>query len=228
MVNVLAVIPVRSGSKRLKNKNMRLINGRPMFMYTVDAVRKSKTITDWVVSTNSMKAINYLKKNNLNNFIKRPESLSGDKVRNGHVLCHSLMLMEKYNSVKYDYIVLLQPTSPIRKSSDIDQSVKKILRSKTNTLASVKGPLNKLHPVVKTIKNNKLINIISKSRLNDKIFMYNASIYCVKRDYLIKNKSFTSNNETFFRMDKIHSIDVDDYEDFKLAKKILESEYEKK
>ena len=58
--------------------------------------------------------------------------------------------------------------------------------------------------------------------------MYNASIYCVKRDYLIKNKSFTSNNETYFIMDKIHSIDVDDYEDFTLAKKILESEHEKK
>jgi len=220
MVNSLAIIPARAGSKRLKLKNIKLLNGKPMVYYTISAAKKSKLLTDWLVSSEDETIIEIVKKLGANVYFKRPKKLSGDKIRNIQVIEHALEYMEKNFKKKYDIILLLQPTSPIRKSSHIDEAISLLSSSKYSSLASVKGPFIKRDKILKKIDKEKLVDLFY-SKINHEFYIYNASIYAVKRDYFVKKKKIISSSQVPLIMDKIHSVDVDDQNDFKIAELFL-------
>lgn len=220
MVNSLAIIPARAGSKRLRLKNIKLLNGKPMVYYTISAAKKSKLLTDWLVSSEDKRIIEIVKKLGANVYFKRPKKLSGDKIRNIQVIDHALKYMEKKFKKKYDIILLLQPTSPIRKPSHIDEAISLLSRSKCSSLASVKGPFIKRDKILKKIDKEKLVDLFY-SKINHEFYIYNASIYAVKRDYFVKKKKIISSSQVPLIMDKIYSVDVDDQNDFKIAELFL-------
>ena len=122
---LLAIIPARGGSKGIKLKNLKKINKISLIGHVSKIVKKIKFIDLSLVSTDHPKIIKEAKKYNLKILFKRPKKISGDKIGDLSVIKHSLLNAEKKTNLKYDIILFLQPTSPLRKVKDI----KKVLIS---------------------------------------------------------------------------------------------------
>jgi len=224
----LAVIPARSGSKSIKNKNIVKINGNPLINYTIKAALKSKYLTDVVVSTDSLKIAKIALKAGAKVPFIRPKNISGDKALSIHVVLHALKQMEKITKEKYDYVVLLQPTSPLRSINDINLSLKKLIKSKANSLISVTN-VGGNHPNrMKKIVKNKLINYANlnfedmRPRQNlPKVYIRNGSIYASKRNLILKDKVFAKTKSLAYVMPNERSINIDNKIDLYLAKLFL-------
>lgn len=211
---VLAVIPARGGSKRLPRKNIKRILGRPLIDYTIKAAAQAKTLTDVVFSTDDEEIRGIALQNGAYAPFLRPAEISGDSVRNSDTMIHALKYMENLKGEKYDCVVLLQPTSPLRDHKHIDEAVSKYLKSGSVSLAAVKGPYQKRDINLKRINGSKLENLINQ---NEEYYIYNASIYIVSRNWLLEKNRFTSEDEVPYVMDDLSSIDVDEEFDFIMA-----------
>src|ERR1043166_8872100 len=132
---VLAVIPARGGSKRLPRKNIMLLQGHPVIAYTIKAAQDAARLTDWLVSTDDDENSGIARRYGAPVPFMRPADIAGDRDRNNAVLRHAIDWMEKARGVRYDIIILLQPTCPIRKSEHIDQAVELLWASPLETLA---------------------------------------------------------------------------------------------
>jgi CMP-N,N'-diacetyllegionaminic acid synthase len=221
---VLAVIPARGGSKRLPRKNITNVAGHPMVAYTIMAARCASKITDWLVSTEDEEILTIAEEYGAPIPFKRPKELATDEVRNIEVTLHALEWMEAKQKCKYDIIVLLQPTSPIRSSDHIDQAIQKLWESDLASLAAVKGPFQKRDPVLKRInQKGEMVAYCSDPDLDPKepFYIYNAALYAVKRDYFVREKRFTADKQVPFIMDKFHSTDVDELVDLIMAEEYL-------
>jgi CMP-N-acetylneuraminic acid synthetase len=203
-----------------------------MIGYTIDACQQSQLLTDWIVSTDDLEIAEISKKLGANLPFIRPQSISDDNIRNIDVLIHALQFMEELKQLRYDIIVLLQPTSPIRNPVHIDDAIKILSQSSLMTLASVKGPFFKRDPNLKKINTEgHLIDYcdsVSKIPFERAFYVYNASIYAMKRDHLLNKRSFISNPQEYLIMDSLHSIDVDEPLDFALASAGLKFKQESK
>ncbi len=120
---ILAIIPARGGSKGVPKKNIRKINNIPLIGYTINAALKSKQITDIVVSTDSTEIAEISKDFGAHVPFIRPKELALDETESIMVVKHALDFMEKENKIKYDSVLMLQPTSPLRTSMHIDESI---------------------------------------------------------------------------------------------------------
>ncbi|MEC8011014.1 MAG: acylneuraminate cytidylyltransferase family protein [Pseudomonadota bacterium] len=218
-MKILGVIPARIGSKRLKEKNIKLLNGEPLISYTINSAKKSKKMNKLIVSTDSEKIANIAKKYEVDVPFIRPEQLAGDDVRNSDTLLHSLDYFESIGEY-FDAVILLQPTSPFRSSTDIDNAIDIFLENECDTLASVKGPYKKRDINIKKIIDNKLVNY-SDNNINEEYYIYNAAIYIVKVSYLKKYKKFVSTNEVAYVMNDISSVDIDTNLDFIVAQAFI-------
>ena len=121
----LAIIPARKGSRGLVNKNFKSLCKKPLIDYTIKAAQKSLFIDRLIISTNDKKIINYSKKNNIE-FVKRPEKLSRSTSKVIDAVQHVLKHLKKKNYIP-DFIVTLQPTSPLRKAIHIDEAIQLFL-----------------------------------------------------------------------------------------------------
>ena len=165
--SILAIIPARLGSKRLKYKNIKLFKGKPLFLWSFITAKKSKYIDKIIISTESRRILNYAKKYGYSSNMLRNKKLSKDKTPSEDVILDIL------KNKKYDYFILLQPTSPLRTHFDIDRSINLIIRKKKFFLVSI-------------------------NRENKK---YNGAIYINKIDKFLKEKNFQMKKK-FFKMTK--------------------------
>lgn len=220
---VLAVIPARGGSKRLPRKNIRMLAGKPLLAYTIEAAQKTSTITDYLVSSEDREILDVAKAFGAPIPFVRPMELAGDNVRNIDTMRHALEFMEKKTGQPYDILVLLQPTSPIRDPNHIDQAVGRLWASDLDSAAGVKGPFKKRDPILKTIRDGILedyVPIVSGAEV-EPFYLYNASLYAVKRDYFMSNNSLISPRQIPIPMDAFHSVDVDTEADFLVAESYI-------
>lgn len=218
---VLAFIPARKGSKRLKNKNMLKINNIPLFQYSVEVAKKSKYIDDILVSTDSEEILSLAHslgciKNEL-----RPDELSQDTSR---IIDAIIYEIEKNNLKDYSAVVLLQPTSPYRKETILDSAIRKYFETETSLITVVES---KEQPIfLRTIKNEKLEKIVNdtsdiRSQEFKKIYRIVGSIY-INNINKINPKTVLNENEVPFIIDEEYFVDIDTYEDFKNIKEKLE------
>lgn len=222
---VLAVIPARGGSKRLPRKNILNIDGHPMIAYSIIAAREASLVTDWIVSSEDEEILEVARQYGAPAPFRRPASLATDEVRNIEVVLHALEHMENERALKYDVIVLLQPTAPIRKASHIDEAILRLWESDLPSLAAVKGPFQKRDPILKRIdEEGNLVPYRADSVLDpqEPFYIYNAALYAVKRDYFVREKRFISEKQVPYVMDKYHSTDVDELADLIVAGTYLE------
>lgn len=220
--NILAIIPARKGSKSIKNKNLVEINGKKIIEIAIESAKKSKLISEIVVTTDDKKIINIAKDKKIK-FIKRKKNLSGD---------NSLMFNVINDVLKYyknfEYILILQVTNPFRSSKMIDDAIRKIINSKADTLISV-TKVDDNHPSRMYYKKNKFLKPIDKknqayNRQNlKKIFHRNGMIYLFKRENLKKFKSFYGVKIFPFIQEKKFSLNIDSYFDYQIAKLYYEN-----
>ena len=222
---ILALVPARSGSKGIKNKNIRKINGKPLIKYTLDFINNLKFIDLKIVSSDSVKILNLAKKNNFIG-IKRSKILSGDNVSDIKVI-KSIINDKNVIDGKFDYIIYLQPTSPIRRKKELIFALNTIINKKFYSAWSVTKIDKKNHPLkVLSIKKNQLTlfdergkKIVARQQLND-IFIRNGVFYIfsIKK---IKKYNTIYLNKTFPVEINHKLVDIDNFSDLKIAKKIL-------
>jgi CMP-N,N'-diacetyllegionaminic acid synthase len=221
--NVLAVIPARGGSKRLPRKNILPLAGHPVIAYTIKAAQSARRLTHWLVSTDDEEIAAVARDYGAPVPFLRPAALAGDTDRNSAVMRHALEWMEEKHGFRYDMVMLLQPTSPIRKSAHIDEAVELLWASHLDTLASVKGPIYKRDPYIKALRNGMLepYNPAENETLWEPCYTYNASIYAMKRDFFVREQRFVSQRSVPLLMDGYHSADIDEEIDLVIAETYL-------
>ncbi len=223
----LAVIPARGGSKRLPNKNILLLGGKPLIAWTIEAARKSKYIDEVFVSTDSSEIKSTAEQYGVKVPFLRPEELAQDDTPTIDVIKHIIDYYKK-NQRKFDYIVLLQPTSPLRTFLDIDNAIELLEKKKADGIISVTeaphSPLwmNTLPDDLSMVKflNPALIN--KRSQDLPKYYMLNGAIYIGKVQKVLKeNTFFLSRNIYAYLMPRERSVDIDNKIDFKLAEILI-------
>ena len=223
---------MRSGSQGVRNKNMKLINGKPLMYYTIKQAIKSKLFDNIVVSTDSKKILAKAKSYGAEGWFMRPKRLASNTCSKIPVIKHALREAEKFYSKKFKYIIDLDVTSPLRSVEDIINAYKTLIKNKGDVLVSVtKSKKNPYFNMVEIIKKKvKNVKIVKKKifRRQDAPITYdmNASIYIWNRNNLMHSKSVilekaTTSKTVFYEMPGIRSIDIDSKLDFEIVEFLL-------
>ena len=216
---ILAFIPARLGSKRILKKNLKLLNGIPLFQYSVDLAKKSEYIDDVFVSTDSGEVMKISDELGCYKHGLRPKYLSDDDSRIIDVSLYEI----KENNLEYDAIVLLQPTSPCRDLELLHNAIEKYFCYETSLVTVVKASE---HPVfLRNIKNGKLEKLIGESsdiRSQDikDVYKIIGCIY-INNVKLLNKNTILNENEIPLVIDEKFAIDIDYEEDFKRAEEVL-------
>lgn len=217
---ILGIIPARAGSKGLPRKNILPILGKPLIAWTIEEARSSKYLDKIIVSTESDEIAGISKKYGAEVPFKRPKDLATDEAKVIDVIFHARDFFAKKN-IYYDFILLLQPTSPLRKAEDIDGCIELCFRRKANACVSVTEPdkspywtylLNsegKMRPLIKTGGTT--------ARRQDlpKVYILNGAVYIAKSKWLEKERTFVTKETLGYFMPKERSLDIDTEIDFK-------------
>jgi CMP-N,N'-diacetyllegionaminic acid synthase len=222
---VLAVIPARGGSKGIPNKNIININNKPLINFSIETALKSKFIDDLVVSTDSIKIAKIAEKAGAKVPFLRPKKLATDKAISLPVILHALEFMEKSNNINYDIIIMLQPTTPLRETKDIDQCLSTLIDKNVDSVISVVN-VGGYHPLrMKRIVGENLVNYIDqgfedmrpRQELPD-VYIRNGAIYVSTRKTILEDKSFSGKNTFPYVMSSEKSINLDTDDDLRLLK----------
>ena len=218
---VLAIIPARGGSKGLPGKNIKLLAGKPLIGWTIEEAKKSKYIDRVILSSEDDKIISIAKEFNCDVPFKRPPGLAEDNSTSSEVVIHIL----KEINISYDYFLLLQPTSPLRKSEQIDEAIELCYNSNSSSCVSVVEVPKPLEWMYYLNSANNLSHIsnneIERRQDAKKIFALNGSIYIVKTNDFMETNKFLTKRTVGYIMDKVSSIDIDDINDFNIAEYLL-------
>ena len=194
--SILAIIPARGGSKGIKNKNLKKINGKSLVNLSIECLKKVSFIDNIVVSTDSVKILQESKKFGVDTPLKRPKNLSGDLIGDLPVLTHALKQTEKIYKKKYNIILMIQPTSPNRKPSNIKKVITTIVNNNFDSVWTINKISKKYnHLKLLELKNGNLQlcnqegnKIIARQQLRDN-YIRNGIAYAFTRDCLIKQKT---------------------------------------
>ena len=221
----LAIIPARKESKRLPRKNILLLNGKPLISWTIEAAKKSKYIDNIIVNSDDQKILELAKKEGVK-FIKRPASLSSDHTSTVDVVIHTLQNIEK----KYDYIILLQPTSPLRNEKHIDEAIELLEQKNADAIIAVTEvdhPIQWCGTIPECLSLEKFIDkkyLTKRSQDLEKHYRINGALYiCNINKFLIQKSCFLEKNIYAYIMDRESSIDIDTNLDFQLAEIIMKN-----
>ncbi len=143
---ILAVITARGGSKGIPGKNVKLLGDKPLIAYSIDVAKKSKLITHTIISTDDQTIADVAKTYGGDVPFIRPKEIAEDKTKHVPVMQHAIEFMEKKNGIKYDYVVILQPTSPFRLVEDVDETLKKLISAEADSAVTLVDCGND-HPV---------------------------------------------------------------------------------
>lgn len=226
-MKILGIIPARSGSKGVKNKNIRKLNNKYLIDYTIIESLKSN-LTDVIVSTDSLKIKQIVKDLGGNAPFLRPKNLAADNSSSISVVQHAIIEYSKITGLTYDAIMLLQPTCPLRTSLDINKSIDLFISKDPDSVISVYN-VNGLHPArMKYLDNNNYLidppfaeEIENQPRQELKpMYIRNGAIYLTKLSEIYKG-TFKGNKSLAYVMDENKSINIDTEFDFKLAEMLL-------
>lgn len=218
----LAIVPARGGSKRLPRKNILNLCEKPLIAHSIDAGLKSSYIDKVVVSSDDKEILDISKKFN-SEVVRRSDELAGDTSTMVDVIKDVLSKVKGY-----DYIVLLQATSPLRDEKHIDEAIELLESKDADAIVSVcetnhsplwSSTLPKNGSMVGFLKDE----VTSKERQElDPYYRLNGAVYICKTDRFLKEESFLLEDKIFaYIMDKRSSIDIDEEIDFKLAEVLL-------
>ena len=224
---LLALIPARSGSKRLPHKNSLNLGGKPLIAWSIDAGLQSKYVDRVVVSTDSNAIAAMAKQYGADIPFIRPEVLASDTATTIDVVRHAISMLEKENDF-YDYILLLQPTSPLRNTKHIDEAVELLISKPAHGII---GVTEVEHPVewINTLPMDNSMEDFLKTEYRDirsqdfpVRYRINGAIYLSKIENVLSEGSlFLSKKCYAYIMPRSVSLDIDSNLDFKVAESIL-------
>ena len=225
-MSVIGLIPARSGSRRVINKNIRVLGNKPLIAYTIEAALKTKTIDRIIVTTDSPKTAEIAKSFGAEVPFLRPRSISRSSSTELEFHLHLLSWLKETGSIDNELIVNLYPTTPFRKSSTIEFAIETIRNNpESDSLRSVKKCQE--HPFkMWTRKGKHLVPFVQDKPVSQstqayhllpEVLIQNASIYITKPSTLLKYNNTLGNTILCFEMDDLESFDINTPLDFKIA-----------
>ena len=222
----LAIIPARSGSKGLKNKNIKLLNGKPLIAYTIEAAMESGKFDEVIVSTESKEYASVAQKFGAKIPFLRDKDLAGDDSSIWEVL-RNVLHNSPLNGIAFDTVTLLQPTSPLRSSSDIIKAFSLMNEKEAEAIVSVclmdHSPLwSNTLPEDNSMKGFIDTKVLKSRRQSlSKYYRLNGAIYLLKTDFLTKAENIYTEKTYALIMDRERSVDIDTILDFKFAEFLI-------
>ena len=209
---ILAIIPARGGSKGLPGKNIRPLSGKPLIGWTIESAKKSKYLDDIFVSTDSREIADVAQQFGVNVPELRPKELASDTATSASVVLFTIEFYRKQGK-EFDYILLLEPTSPLRKDDDIDNAIRLACEHPEKAGVVSLGEVHMEHPsIVKKVNNDGIIepfcdtrHLTQRQQFDKSYFPYGVT-YLVKTDYFIDNQSFINNLPTISRSEMVGRI----------------------
>lgn len=227
-LKILALIPARSGSKGVLDKNIRMLGKKPLIAYSIEAALKSKSIQRTIVSTDSEVYAGISKNFGAEVPFIRPAYLAEDNTASIDVVLHALEYLKEKGD-HYDAVCLLQPTSPFRSNDLIDRAVNQFMESNADALISVLPVPHEFNPhwTFEPSEDNYLKiatgeqNIIKRRQDLPPAFIRDGSIYITKTSVLLGQKSFYGTKLSYIINDPGVSVNIDTELDWKKAEEKL-------
>lgn len=232
---IIALIPARGGSKGLPKKNIKNLCGKPLVAWTIESALKSKYLDDIIVSTDDNSIVKISKKYGANVPFIRPKEFALDETPMIDVIEHTINFFRNTYNKKFNYLVLLEPTSPLRKKNDIDNAIISLIENEetADSLVSL-GLVHLEHPniikkidkkgYVKNFIEQKLI-ISRRQELFDVYFPYGV-IYMSKVETLISEKNFYQERTIPYFIERWQNYEIDDDIDFICVKALIKEKKE--
>lgn len=225
---ILAIIPARGGSKGLLKKNIRSLCGKPLIAWSIEQSKDSKYIDEIFVSTDSLEIADIAEKFGVKVPELRPDELAQDTSTSMDVILYTIDLMEKQGKT-FDIIAMVEATSPLRESSDLDFAIEKLIN--TENAESIVGvsKTEGAHPdFLAYKKESDFIKPFGKDEFVFKrrqeiedLYFFEGSLYISYLTSLKERKSFYHNKTLGYEMPKYKSFEVDDIVDFKVIEALM-------
>lgn len=222
---VIAIIPARGGSKGLPKKNIRRIQGKHLIGYTIEAALASKYIDKTIISSDDDQILAISRRYGAD-ILKRPAILATDGASTESVVLHAILQLLDQGH-EFELLALLQPTSPLRNSQDIDTAIKLLLAKRADALISVyESDFNHYKAMVLN-KKGLLEGLVSREKIFKprqgklNLFIPNGAIYLCRVDKFLQDQFFLVDKTIHYLMPKERSLDIDTLEDLKTFKEVL-------
>ena len=225
MKKVLAIIPARSGSKGIPNKNIKYLGGRPLIEYTFDVCKNSNYIDRSIVTTDSQEIAEISLKNGMEVPFLRPSNISDDNSTAKSYVLHALEFLKNKENYIPETIIILQPTSPFRKAIDIDKCIEILNKKNADSVVSVTEIDKKYNPEwqFKVMMDGSLEffhkeihwnNLVSRRQNLISTYTRNGAVYCFKINCLSFYKNIYGKKVFSYIMPKSRSINLDTFDDW--------------
>jgi CMP-N,N'-diacetyllegionaminic acid synthase len=221
--SVLALIPARGGSKGVPNKNIRALAGKPLIAWTIEAANASRYIDRTILSSDDAATIAVAEQHRCEVPFVRPSELATDEADSMAVVHHALRTLPE----RYDYVVLLQPTSPMRLASDIDGALERCISRGSTTCVSVCEP-DKSPYWTMTISPDHVVSplfpphqVPSRRQDAPQVVALNGAVYVVSTSHLLAGGNFVTDSTVGFPMPKERSFDIDTEFDLRIVDFLL-------
>lgn len=227
-VKVLGVITARGGSKGIPGKNIKLFLGKPLIWHTIDTAQKSGVFDRLILSTDDEKIAEVAKEYGCEVPFMRPKELAGDATPHLPVLQHAVQFLKEKENYNQDYVMILQPTSPLRRSFHLKEAADLILKEKADSLISVSLVPKHFHPDWQFVKDagnrlkiftgEKVKNITRRRQDLSDTYFKNGAIFLFKPELLFAdNPSIYGDDVLAYIMDEKYNANIDTMEDWKFA-----------
>jgi len=218
----LAVIPARGGSKGVPRKNIKELAGKPLIAWTIEEAKKSRYINQIILSSEDAEIIEVAKQYGCEVPFTRPVDLAQDETPGINPILHAVE-----QCPDYDFVVVLQPTSPLRSVEDIDGAIETLIEKEANFCVSVTEPDQSPYWMYNLDVNGTMNPLIKQDSFAfrrqelPKAYSLNGAVYVANTEQLKVTKSFLTDETLGYVMPKKRSFDIDTDEDFFLCQQVL-------
>jgi len=231
-MTTIGVIPARKGSKGIKNKNLAIINNKPLLQYSIDSACNSELLDHIVLTTDCPKIMRLGADLGISYIRERPAELATDEASMSATLLDALVWLQLEHGIESEVVVLLQPTSPLRLSTDIDGAIGN-LTTEFDSVIAVNQVQEHPFECVEIAANGEWSYLaepdfeVNRRQEYSKNFYYiNGAIYVVRRKFFVESQRLISEKSGFYEMPRNRSVDIDyqedlDHAEFLLGKEIL-------
>jgi CMP-N-acetylneuraminic acid synthetase len=226
-LSVLGIIPARGGSKRLPRKNVRLLAGKPLVAWTIEAARGSRRLNRLVVSSDDPEVLRIAHDYDPRLALERPASISGDQSPAIDFVRHALKALETTGAARFDAVAILQPSSPFTSAADIDATIDLLATSGADSAVSVVQLDHAIHPLkMKVMEGDRLLPYLDEERGRmaahelPTIYVRNCSVYVTRRQAIDRGQVIGDDCRGYV-MPRERSLDINEESDLLFAEFLL-------
>lgn len=227
---ILACIPARAGSKGLPGKNILPLAGKPLLAWSIDAARRSRYVDRIVVSTDGEEIAEIARSHGADVPFLRPAELATDTATTIDAVLYTVEQLAT-SGERYDYVALLEPTSPLRKADDIDRAIETLVNDPDSDALVTLGVVHLEHPrIVKTVADGRVVSYtelpgVRQRQETDTAYFPYGVLYLAKVSALQRERTFYPERLIPFFIERWQNYEIDDAIDFDIVERLMKKYY---